>query len=48
MKRIRKYCNSLRMAEEYQDELYDLYDSVTLVHSPLTSEAGEYVWEVKV
>lgn len=45
---IKKVCKTLRQAEKNQESLYNKYDSVKLVKSPLMfSEAGEYVWEVK-
>jgi len=45
---IKKVCKTLKQAEKNQELLYNKYDSVKLVKSPLIfSEAGEYVWEVK-
>jgi len=45
--KIKKVCGSLKQAERKQDSLYNKYNSVELVKSPLLfSEAGEYVWEV--
>jgi hypothetical protein len=45
--KIKKVCSSLKQAEKKQDALYNKYNSVELVKSPLLfSEAGEYVWEV--
>ena len=45
---IKKVCKTLSQAEKNQAALYNKYDSVKLVKSPLMfSQAGEYVWEVK-
>ena len=45
--KIKKVCSSLKQAERKQNALYNKYNSVELVKSPLLfSEAGEYVWEV--
>jgi hypothetical protein len=47
MKTIRKIYQTLRQAENYQNRLYNKFDYVRLVKSPMFSESGEYVWEVK-
>jgi hypothetical protein len=48
MKRtITKHFGTIDAAEEYHESLCDEYDSVQLIRSPLFSEAGTYVWEVR-
>ena len=47
MKRIVKVFKSLEQAENFQDNLYNEYNSVQLVQAPLFSEDGTYIWEVK-
>lgn len=47
MKTIVKHFDSIEAVEKFQDELYELYDYVRLVYSPLFSEDGTYTWEVK-
>jgi len=34
-------------AENYQNRLYDLYDYVRLIKSPLFETTGTYIWNVK-
>lgn len=46
MKRITKYCDSIRKAERKQNSLYNQYNYVRLVSSPFLTEKGQYVWEV--
>ncbi len=43
---ITKYCQTLRQAERFQNKLYDEYDTVRLVRSPLFEEEGLYIWNV--
>lgn len=45
--RIDKYCDTLKQAEDFQDDLYDEYESVRLIGFPSFSESGLYVWTVK-
>jgi hypothetical protein len=47
MKRISKTYATLKQAERYQTRLYNRFDSVRLIRSPMFSESGLYVWEVK-
>lgn len=47
MKRIEKYCRNLHAAETFQNRLYNRYDHVRLIASPLLTESGFYKWEVK-
>jgi hypothetical protein len=47
MNTIRKHFETLKQAEQYQNKLYNRYHHVRLVHSPLFTEDGTYVWEVK-
>lgn len=47
MKIITKGFNTLREAEAYQLRLYDKYDYVRLIRSPLFGEDGTYVWQVE-
>lgn len=47
MKTITKNYKTLKQAESYQNRLYGQYNTVQLVKSPLWSEAGIYVWQVK-
>jgi hypothetical protein len=47
MKRITKYCRTLKQAEQYLNRLYSKYDHVRTVSSPLFSEAGNYIFEVE-
>ena len=37
---------TLTQAEEFQNGLYDKYNSVKLVSSPIFCEVGVYVWYV--
>jgi hypothetical protein len=47
-KTIAKFFNNLDQAEAFQEDLYDKYNSVTLVSSPRFHPIGEgkYVWTV--
>jgi hypothetical protein len=45
-KRIVKTYKTLRQAERYQNLLYNKFDSVKLVRSPMFTEYGIYAWEV--
>lgn len=47
MKTITKKMTSLKCAERYQNQLYNKFDYVRLVVSPIFSECGIYVWHVK-
>jgi hypothetical protein len=47
MKTITKVYKSLKQAESYQNRLYGKYNYVRLISSPLFSEEGKYVWQVK-
>jgi hypothetical protein len=44
---ITKQFKTLKQAEQEQNRLYDKYDYVRLIRSPLFEEEGTYVWEVK-
>ncbi len=44
---IAKHFDSLKQAERFQDQLYAKYDHVRLTRSPLFTEQGWYVWEVR-
>jgi hypothetical protein len=43
---IAKTFDSLKQAERYHFKLYNRYDKVELVKSPMFSEHGIYVWIV--
>lgn len=47
MKTISKTFSALEDAEQYHNELYEQYNCVKLIHSPLSGEEGMYVWEVE-
>jgi hypothetical protein len=48
VKTITKHFQRIRDAERFQEQLYDLYDSVQLIHSPMfDEERGAYIWRVK-
>lgn len=47
MRTMRKYCKTIKAAERYQNMLYERFNHVQLIRSPLSTEQGEYVWEVK-
>lgn len=47
MKTITKHYKTLRSAENFQNRLYSKYDYVRLISSPLSSEEGKYVWQVR-
>lgn len=44
---IQKTFKTLRQAERFQDKLYGQYDYVRLVRSPMFTEGGVYVWDVR-
>jgi hypothetical protein len=44
MIRITKTYKTLKLAERYQNRLYNKYNSVQLVSFPRFSEEGQYVW----
>ncbi len=44
---ISKKFNTIEDAENYQEDLYDLYDHVKLIKSPSLNKFGAYQWEVK-
>ncbi len=46
MKEIVKKGYTLEQAEEFQNELYDIYDTVRLVAFPRFQRVGVYIWEV--
>jgi hypothetical protein len=43
---ITKTFDRLVKAEKFQDRLYDKYNSVQLLRSPMFSEDGVYAWRV--
>ena len=43
---IPKTFKTMRQAERFQNGLYNRYESVKLIRTPLSSEDGQYVWEV--
>lgn len=45
-KTISKKYNTLRQAERYQNLLYNKFDNVKLIKSPMFTEYGTYVWAV--
>lgn len=47
MKTVSKHFDTLEQAEKCQDKLYDKYNHVRLVKSPMFEESGTYTWEVK-
>ena len=47
MRTVAMHFDTLASAERFQDKLYNRYDSVRLVRSPMFGEQGQYVWEVK-
>lgn len=47
MKTIAKNFKTIKQAEIFQFNLYGKFDSVKLVKSPMFSEEGIYIWEVK-
>jgi hypothetical protein len=46
MKQISKTYKTLAAAERYQNRLYGQYNIVRLIHYPLMSEDGLYIWNV--
>lgn len=46
LRRISKQCQTLRQAERFAEQLYDEYQTVELIQSPLFSEDGYYCWRV--
>ena len=47
METISKNFETIKQAERYQNKLYNKYNSVVLVHFPILSESGQYVWKVQ-
>lgn len=47
MKTIIRYFDTIKEAEEFQNDLYERYDYVKLTSAPRFSEEGYYTWEVK-
>jgi hypothetical protein len=47
VKTITKTYKTLKQAERYQNSLYNKYDHVRLIRSPMFSEEGVYAWEVR-
>lgn len=47
MKHISKTFTTMKQAEHYQNRLYNRFDTVRLIKSPMFGESGLYVWEVK-
>lgn len=45
MERITKTFSTLAQSEKHQMELYDKYNTVQCVKSPLFGEEGIYAWE---
>lgn len=43
---ITKHFETIKQAEKYQFKLYDKYNSVVLISSPLFTESGTYKWKV--
>jgi hypothetical protein len=46
MKTITKHFDTMAKAEAYQNRLYNKYETVRLIRSPMFSEAGIYEWRV--
>lgn len=44
---IKRFCDTLALAEREQNSLYNRFDYVRLVQSPMFSESGYYTWEVR-
>lgn len=47
IKTVTKHFDTLKQAETYQNRLYNKYDHVRLIRSPMFAQAGTYAWEVK-
>ena len=47
MKIINRYCDDLDEASEFQEKLYEKYDSVECINQPMFSEHGIYQFKVK-
>jgi hypothetical protein len=48
MNTIRKYFKSIKLAEKYQNKLYDKYPYVRLIQSPIFTEDGIYEWHISI
>lgn len=48
MNEIRKHLKSLKQAERFQNSLYNKYNYVRLVTSPIFTEDGLYIWNVSI
>jgi hypothetical protein len=48
MNTIRKYFKSIKQAEKYQNKLYNKYNYVRLIQSPIFTEDGLYEWHVSI
>lgn len=46
MKTLTKHFATLKQAERYQAGLYNKYNRVALISSPLFQEQGFYTWKV--
>jgi hypothetical protein len=46
--KLSKECQTIKSANRYQNKLYAHYDYVRLIQAPRFTEAGNYIWEVKV
>jgi hypothetical protein len=46
MKQIKRFFNWEKDAVKFRNRLYNKYNSVNLVSSPLFNRAGFYVWQV--
>lgn len=44
MRRIDQFCQTIMAAEKLQENLYNEYNNVQCVHTPMFSEAGVYVF----
>ena len=47
MEIINKYCDDLDEASEFQEKLYEKYDSVECTNQPMFSDHGIYQFKVK-
>jgi hypothetical protein len=46
MKTISRFFETLEQAENFMEELYDQYKSVTLISFPIVGSDGIYIWNV--
>lgn len=46
MYQIRKRLKTLKQAEKFQNSLYNKYNYVRLVTSPIFTEDGLYIWDI--